>query len=143
MAAQSNLIFAVKYSDVAPKIKKLFSSDYDGVDMGDSWANTLSFCQSEKLLRINHLRAVPWCMELHCEREYNEEPEEYGWIGVAITSRYSPTMADDEDSGGCWPFVFDFRMERIMSFAKQEILKVAPAWFKDANPVWIVKEEFY
>ncbi len=153
MPSMSNLIYAMPFVDIPDDVAENIKREYDekgGVEFNvipfDAYQNVIKDCKRQGLLachipiaRSDKERWGKFEFEIHMESEADEDWAD-AWVGVAITSRYTPTLADTSDSGGCWPFRFDNRMTRIQQIAEFTINKHAPDWFKGE---WIVKEAWY
>lgn len=80
-------------------------------------------------------------LELFFDEGEMNETEDEAIVGVAVSGRYFPTFADWEDaSGTLFPIVFDEKLNRLMSIAREEIESVLPEFNK---AVWIVKLRHY
>ncbi|MCP4900160.1 MAG: hypothetical protein GY906_24580 [bacterium] len=151
MPAQSNLIYGMPFTDIPDDVAENIKKEYDeegevnfNVIPFEAYKNVVADCERQGLLHVvihpkKKERYGDFQFEVHMEGEADETWDD-AWIGVALTSRYSPVLADTSPSGGCWPFRFDNRMTRIQQIAAFVINEHAPDWFKGE---WIVKEAWY
>lgn len=153
MPSMSNLLYAMPFVDLPDEVADNLKREHDekgevefNVIPFDAYTNLLKDCKRHGLLaahipvhRTAEKRYGKFEFEIFMEPDYDEDWPD-AWVGVSLTSRYSPTLADTSDSGGCWPFRFDDRMTRIQQMAEFVINNHAPDWFKGE---WIVKEAWY